>query len=165
MPARFYTFATRVLHYGRYGAGGADSRLLPLYLGYPEFVRGYGIGSFQSNECSQTGVCDVVDRLTGSRMLIGNLEFRFPLLRPFGVSDRMYGPLPIEVAFFADAGVAWNAGQKPSLLGGDRQGVTSAGVSLRSNLLGFAVAQVDFAYPFSRPGRGWVWGFSLTPGF
>jgi Tol biopolymer transport system component len=165
MPARFYTLAGRLLHYGRYGGASEDSRLMPLYLGYPEFVRGYGIGSFRSNECSASGNCETVDRLIGSRMLVSNLEFRFPLLRPFGVSDKMYGPLPLEVAFFADAGVAWNGGQRPSLLGGDRKGVTSAGMSVRSNLLGFAVAQIDLAYPFARQGRGWVWGFSLTPGF
>jgi hypothetical protein len=33
------------------------------------------------------------------------------------------------------------------------------------NLFGFAVAQIDMAHPFQRPGRGVVWGFSLTPGF
>jgi hypothetical protein len=31
--------------------------------------------------------------------------------------------------------------------------------------MGFAVAQIDYARPFDRPGRGWIWGFSLTPGF
>ena len=41
--------------------------------------------------------CPAFDRLLGSRILVGNLEFRFPLLRPFGVSQRMYGPLPVEV--------------------------------------------------------------------
>ena len=99
-------------------------------------------------------------------MLVGNIEFRFPLLRPFGVSDRMYGPLPVEVAFFLDGGVTWNKGQKPSFFnGGTREPVTSGGVSLRTNLLGFATAQIDYARPFDRPGRGWIWGFSLTPGF
>ncbi len=46
-------------------------------------------------------------------MLVGNIEFRFPLLRPFGVTSRMYGPLPVEVALFADGGVAWNKGGSP----------------------------------------------------
>ena len=99
-------------------------------------------------------------------MLVGNIEFRFPLLRPFGVSDRMYGPLPVEVAFFLDGGVTWNRGQKPSFFnGGTREPVTSGGITLRTNLLGFAIAQIDYARPFDRPGRGWIWGFSLTPGF
>jgi outer membrane protein assembly factor BamA len=163
MPARFYTIAVRGLHYGRYGAGGEDGRLIPLFIGYPEFVRGYGVDSFSSGECSTTTTCPTFDRLVGSRMLVGNLEFRFPLLRPFGVSDRMYGPLPVEVAFFLDGGVTWRKGETP--FQGAREPVSSGGVSLRTNLMGFAVAQIDYARPFDRPGRGWIWGFSLTPGF
>jgi len=167
MPARFYTIAVRGLHYGRYGSDAEDPRLIPLFLGYPEFVRGYGINSFQSSECnSTTGTCPTFDRLIGSRMLVGNIEFRFPLLRPFGVSNNMYGPLPIEVAFFADSGVAWNRGERPSFINnGTRKPVSSGGITLRTSLLGFAIAQIDYAHPFDRAGRGWVWGFSLTPGF
>ena len=166
MPARFYTIAVRGLHYGRYGAGGGDDRLVPLFIGYPEFVRGYGVDSFSSGECATSNSCPTFDRLVGSRMLVGNIEFRFPLLRPFGVSQNMYGPLPVEVAFFLDGGVTWNKGQKPSFFnGGTREPVTSGGISLRTNLLGFATAQIDYARPFDRPGRGWIWGFSLTPGF
>src|SRR5688500_878555 len=102
MPARFYTIAVRGMHYGRYGRGGEDERLIPLFIGYPEFVRGYGINSFASGECASSDSCPTFDRLVGSRMLVGNIEFRFPLLRPFGVSQNMYGPLPVEVAFFLD---------------------------------------------------------------
>ena len=164
MPARFYTIALRGMHYGRYGAAGEDSRLIPLFIGYPEFVRGYGINSFTSAECLTNSAC--FDRLVGSRMLVGNLEFRFPLLRPFGVGQNMYGPLPVEVAFFLDGGVTWNKGQRPSFFnGGAREPVTSGGITLRTNVLGFATAQIDYARPFDRPGRGWIWGFSLTPGF
>jgi hypothetical protein len=167
MPARFYTFAIRGLHYGRYGSGSEDERLIPLFIGYPEFVRGYGINSFTSGECSATAnSCPTFDRLVGSRMAVGNLEFRFPLLRPFGATDRMYGPVPVEVAFFLDGGVAWNRGERPSFLNnGTREPVSSGGITLRANLLGFAVGQIDLARPFDRPGRGWVWSFSLTPGF
>jgi outer membrane protein assembly factor BamA len=172
MPARFYTLAVRGLHYGRYGKNAEDPRLIPLFLGYPEFVRGYGINSFSAGECSSTtGSCPTFDRLVGSRMAVGNVEFRFPLLRPFGVTSRMYGPLPVEVALFADGGVAWNRGDRLSLrntAGTDptaRRPVTSAGITFRTNVMGFAIAQIDLAHPFDRPGRGWVWGFSLTPGF
>jgi outer membrane protein assembly factor BamA len=77
----------------------------------------------------------------------------------------MYGPVPVEVAFFADGGVAWNRGDKPSILGGSKDGVGSAGVAFRVNLLGFAIGQFDFAHPFQRPGRGWVFQFNLSPGF
>jgi outer membrane protein assembly factor BamA len=98
-------------------------------------------------------------------MLVGNVEFRFPLLRPFGVSSGVYGPLPVEVALFADAGVAWDSINEPEFAGGDREGVSSAGVALRINALGFAVVQLDFVRPFQRPEKGWVFQFSLSPGF
>jgi outer membrane protein assembly factor BamA len=101
----------------------------------------------------------------GSRLMVGNLEFRFPLLRPFGASQRMYGPIPVEVALFADGGVAWSGGDKPSIFGGTRHGVGSAGIAFRVNLLGFAIGQFDIARPFQRPGRGWVFQFNLAPGF
>jgi Tol biopolymer transport system component len=167
MPVQFYTIAARVMHYGRYGSGGEDPRLFPLYIGYPNLVRGYDVGSFDARDCvaAATSTCALFDRLVGSRMLVGNLEFRFPLLRPFGASQRMYGPIPVEVALFADGGVAWNRGESPSFFGGSREGVGSAGVALRVNLLGFAVGEFDFARPFQRPGRGWVFQFNLSPGF
>jgi hypothetical protein len=167
MPASFYTIAGRLMHYGRYGTGGQDQRLFPLFIGYPSLVRGYDVGSFSSSECLPTSGsrCPAFDRLIGSRLLVANLEFRFPLLRPFGASRNMYGPLPIEVALFADGGVAWNRGERPDLFGGDRQAVSSAGVAFRVNLLGFAVAQFDFARPFQRAGQGWIFQFHLSPGF
>jgi len=168
MPVSFYTFAARVMHYGRYGSGGEDQRFFPLYLGYPTLVRGYDINSISPSECVANAVstCPAFDRLVGSRLLVGNLEFRFPLLRPFtGVSRNMYGPIPIEVALFLDGGVAWNRGQSPALLGGDRSGVSSTGVTVRTNLFGVAVGQFDFAHPFQRPGQGWLFEFSLAPGF
>ena len=109
--------------------------------------------------------CPAIDRLVGSRLLVGNLELRFPLLRPFGASQRMYGPVPVEVALFTDGGVAWDSGEKPSFLGGTRSGVGSAGVAFRVNFFGFAVGEFDFAHPFQRSGRGWIFQFSLAPGF
>jgi dipeptidyl aminopeptidase/acylaminoacyl peptidase len=167
MPAPFYTLAARVMHYGRYGSGGEDSRLFPLFIGYPTLVRGYDVNSFDPAECvpNTKSDCPAFDRLVGSRMLVGNLEFRFPLLRPFGVSQHMYGPIPVEVALFADGGVAWNRNESPKVLGGTREGVGSAGVALRVNVFGFAVGQLDFSRPFQRPGRGWIFQFTLAPGW
>jgi len=173
----FYTIAIRGMHYGRYGSGGEDSRLFPLFLGYPNLVRGYDVGTFQTNDCTPTAAsqCPQFDRLMGSRLLVGNLELRFPLLRPFGATQGMYGPIPVEVAFFADGGVAWNSLKVPStgtIFGAEapnpfnlHDGVSSAGVTLRVNLLGFAIGQFDFSHPFQRAGRGWVFQFNLSPGF
>jgi Tol biopolymer transport system component len=169
MPISFYTIAARIMHYGRYGSGGEDSRLYPLYIGYPELVRGYDVNSFTAADCGNAtnGTCPAFDNLLGSRMLIGNLEFRFPLLRPFraAASARMYGPLPVEVALFADGGVAWNSNQSPSIFGGSRKAVTSAGIAFRVSLFGYAVGEFSFAHPFQRPSRNWLFQFSLSPGF
>ena len=179
MPVSFYTIAARAMHYGRYGSGGADERLFPLFLGYPNLVRGYDVGSFDATDCTPnaTSGCPQFDRLLGSRLLVANLEFRFPLLRPFGATQGMYGPVPVEVAFFADGGLAWNSLQQPqpaaTVLGSSqvphpfawRDGVASAGVAFRVNLFGYAVGQLDIAHPFQRPGRGWVFQFNLSPGY
>jgi WD40 repeat protein len=179
MPVSFYTVAARVMHYGRYGSGSDDPRLFPLFLGYPNLVRGYDVGTFDASDCipSAASSCPQFDRLEGSRLLVANFEFRFPLLRPFGATQGMYGPVPVEVAFFADGGIAWNSLQQAtlatSILGASqlphrfdwRDGVASAGVALRVNLFGFAIGEFDFAHPFQRPGRGWVFQFNLSPGF
>jgi len=179
MPASFYTIATRVMHYGRYGNGGEDQRLFPLFVGYPNLVRGYDVGTFDATDCAPTASsqCPAFDRLIGSRLLVANVELRFPLLRPFGVSQKMYGPVPVEVAFFADGGLAWNnlnaASLASNVLGTStvphpfniHDGVASAGVTLRVNLFGYAVGQFDFSHPFQRPGRGFVFQFNLSPGF
>jgi hypothetical protein len=167
MPARFYTIAGRILHYGRYGAGGDDPRLIPVFIGYPDLVRGYDLGSFSPSECVPTATdpCPSFDRLVGSRMLVGNLELRFPLLRPFGNTQQPYGPIPIEVALFADGGMAWTAQDEPSFAGGRRDPVASAGVALRVNLFGYLIAEFDGVRPFNRPGRGWMFEFGLSPGF
>src|SRR5262249_24382626 len=73
MPVSFYTFAGRIMHYGRYGSGGEDQRFFPLYIGYPTLVRGYDINSFDPSECVATASssCPAFDRLLGSRLLVG----------------------------------------------------------------------------------------------
>jgi hypothetical protein len=165
MPAPFYTLATRVIHYGRYGSGGEDSRLYPLYIGYPSLVRGYDVNTLDGNECGAVvNVCPAFDRLVGSRILVANMEFRFPLLRPFGASPGMYGPVPVEVALFTDAGVAWTQATTPELFGGQAQGVSSVGAAFRVNFLGFAVGEFSFAHPLQRQ-KNWVFQFHLSPGF
>lgn len=167
MPVSFYTIAIRAMHYGRYGAGGGDERLFPLFLGYPNLVRGYDVYSFDPTECAPTTTseCPAFDQLIGTRTLVGNIEFRFPLFRPFGTTRSMYGPLPLELALFVDGGVAWNGGERPSFLGGDRRGVSSVGVAVRANLMGFAIGEFAFSRPQQRPGRGWMFQFNLSPGF
>ena len=166
MPFRPLTLAGRALHVGRYGASSEDERLTPLFLGYSEFVRGYDVGSFQASECTLTpdGSCPEFDRLVGSRMAVFNGEARIPAVGLFtGKLD--YGPVPVELFAFFDAGVAWTRTQSPSFSGGVRDFVTSTGAGARVNVFGYAVAEFNMARPLNRPGRGWMFVFNLRPAF
>ena len=166
MPARPFTIALRGMYYGRYGRGAESSLLTPVFLGYPELVRGYDYGSFRADECGSAadGSCPVFERLLGSRMVVANAELRFPLWGVFG-GDNFYGPLPVELGVFADAGAAWDRSRSLHLTGPDRNLVRSVGAVVRVNLLGFAIGQIDYSRPLDRPGRGWIWQFSLRPGY
>ena len=175
--ARPVTFAFRGLHYGRYGRGAEDSlRLAPLYAGYGTLLRGYDVANnIEANECGTVASrCPVFDRLIGSRLAVANVEMRIPLLGPEGLGLIRTNLLPVEIAPFFDAGVAWNSAAGPDLrfVGGDasrnelaRIPVFSTGVTARINLLGFAVVEAFYAYPFQRPDKGAHFGFQLAPGW
>jgi len=173
MPVRPFTLAMRLMHYGRYGPDAQDSRIQPLFLGWPGLVRGYTVGSFDAAECHPTaanpGGCPVFDRLLGSRMIVGNVELRFPLFGVLGLGSGYYGVLPIDFDIFGDGGVAWNNGETPSFSssssGVDRSAVYSAGAGLRFNLFGFAVLEVNAVHPFERPDKNWVWEVNFQQGF
>jgi Tol biopolymer transport system component len=165
MPVKPFTFAVRGLHYGRYGAGSEDPRLSPLFIGYQGLVRGYDYGSFSADECDTlANTCAAFNQLNGSRIAVTGAELRFPLLGLFSRKN-FYGAFPVEMAFFGDAGVAWTSQTKPSFAGGDRNWVRSVGTALRVNVLGFAVAEIDYVHPIDRSRKGWIWQFGLTPGF
>jgi hypothetical protein len=165
MPVRPFTVAVRLLHSGRYGGGADDPRLLPLYLGYHSLVRGYEYGSFRRPDCGPApeGGCPARDELYGNRVLVGKAEVRFPLLNP--TSRRLdWGRVPIEGLVFADAGVAWNRGQEPVFLGGDRPLVRSVGAGVRVNLVGMLL-EFDAVRPLDRVRPGWRFAFGFRPGF
>jgi outer membrane protein assembly factor BamA len=108
--------------------------------------------------------CGEIDGLLGSRLAVANAELRFPLLRPFGVSPRMYGPVPVEVALFIDNGVVWREADAPS-----RRPVSgvasSAGVTLRTNIVGLGLGQFDIARRLRGAHPQWVLQFNLAPAF
>jgi Tol biopolymer transport system component len=165
MPKRPFTLALRALHFGRYGGGSEDLRFYDLFLGYPYFVRGYDSSSFGFEDCPPNlGTCPSYEGLFGSRLLVANAELRFPLGALFGAKN-LYGPIPVELGLFADAGVAWRAGEKPEFAGGTRELVKSVGVTARINVFGYAVISLDLAKPLDRPQKGWTFQFSFTPGF
>lgn len=166
-PVRPFTLAGRIMHIGRYGPDADDAVIFPLFLGYPSLVRGYDFNSFEGDECpTTTPDCPVIDQLFGSKLVVANAELRFPLLGLLGLGDGYYGFLPIEAALFYDAGVTWTGFEGTRLLSnGPRELVTSAGITLRMNLFGYAIGQLDYVRPFQRPQRDWMIRLSLTPGF
>ena len=166
MPVRPFTLAFRGLHLGRYGQDAEDVRLRASYLGHSQLVRGYDVGSFSANECrpGPAGECQAFDQLIGSRMLVAIAELRFPLWGALG-GDDFYGPLPLELALFADGGVAWDSASSPAFADGEREFVRSVGAAARMNLFGYAVAEINYVRPLDRPGKGWMWQFALRPGF
>ncbi|MFV1986515.1 MAG: BamA/TamA family outer membrane protein [Gemmatimonadota bacterium] len=171
-----FTLAGRGLHVGRYGSGGQDPRLGRLYLGVPSLVRGYASGSLRISECTSPGgatgffTCPEFDELLGSRLAVANVELRLPLIGGIGVIHAPGVP-PIEVGAFYDMGKAWTTDADLSCFisetctFGDRPWKRSAGMFSRLNLFGFMIVELDFVRPFDRPDRGWMWQFSLTPGF
>jgi hypothetical protein len=100
---------------------------------------------------------------------------------------------PTEIAPFFDAGIAYTSTQRPdlrfttnpstspvscsssstpsNLIGvipipcADRIPVFSTGVSARVNFLGYMILEAYLAHPFERPGKNWVMGFQLAPGW
>jgi Tol biopolymer transport system component len=165
MPVRPFTLAFRVMHYGRYGNNATDSRFYPLFLGYETLLRGYNSGSFGVNEF------DVYNQLFGSKLAIANVELRFPLFGVLGIGRGYYGILPLDFVAFYDAGIAWgfeaedDTENKPFFLGGNRKPLTSAGIGVRMNLMGFLVLGFNAVKPFNRINKDWVFQFTIMPGF
>lgn len=168
----FLTLAVRGLHLGRYGPDADE--LFPQFLGFGPLVRGYSFGSFES----EAGYLATAPKLFGTRMAVGNVELRLPLIgiRDFGLLTFPF--LPTELALFADAGIAWgefgngrlfssasNLGTTGRPLA-EQEPIFSAGVSTRFNLLGALVLEVYWARPFSREdGRTSIWGLNFVPGW
>ncbi len=167
LPANL-TFAVRGMHFGRYGGGAENSRLQDLYVGYATLIRGYTANSFSASECGPslqtTGSCPAFDQLLGSKMAVGNVELRIPLVGALGLIPSRGYP-PIEIAPFFDVAYAWrNVERSTYFMTHSRKPIRSYGGSLRANVLGFFVAQVSYVNPMDRP-LGWHWEFAITPGF
>jgi Tol biopolymer transport system component len=167
LPVRPVTIAVRALHYGRYGPNSQHPQLLDLFIGYPELVHGYGIGSFSAAECLERSAgieCGVFKSLMGSRMLVTNIEVRAPLLGLF-THELEYGRFPVEVAGFFDSGVAWTAFDRPTFAGGTRDVVRSVGGAARANIFGLVIVEIAASHPFDRVDRSWQWQIGIRQSF
>jgi hypothetical protein len=179
MPLRPFTLAFRALHLGRYGKDAEDNRFYPLYIAYWDLVRGYESFSNAELTAYQQDPSKAFDpnRLYGSKMLMGNVELRFPLLGVLGIGKGYFGAWPLEFFGFFDWGIAyaqnpgsWWGGEtsadvKPWFAGGNRKPLSSYGIGLRTNLFGYLVLGLNYVYPIDRPVRGWHLQLSISPGF
>jgi len=179
MPLRPFTLAFRALHLGRYGKDSEDDRLYPFYIAYWDLVRGYESFSNAELTAYQQDPSKAFDpnRLYGSKMIMGNVELRFPLLGLLGLGKGYFGAWPLEFFGFFDWGIAyaqnpgsWWGGQtsadvKPWFAGGNRKPLSSYGIGLRTNLFGYLILGLNYVYPIDRPVRGWHLQLSISPGF
>jgi len=162
VPIKPYTIALRAMHLGQYGPDADDIRLLPAFLGSRQFLRGYGWGDVRC-ELNARGECTGYDALLGSRLLVGNLEVRAPIL---GVRarERRYGPVPLEGFLFADAGLVWSRVPEFSTAGAARNLARSFGAGVRVNAFGFPI-EVAVVRAVDPPSPGWSYDFSFRYGF
>jgi Tol biopolymer transport system component len=167
MPFTPLTIAARALHVGRYGTDADSLRLSPLFVGFPGLVRGYDIGTFDFGDCeiNASGGCSAVDDLIGSKLLIAGVELRAPLVGLFtGALD--YGPIPVELVGFFDAGVAWDEASRPRGLGdGNRPWARSVGAGVRVNAFGYMIVELNAVRPLDRADNSWRFVFGIRPGF
>ena len=192
------TFAVRGLHIGNYGAGDlsrsrgvnlSESDFTRERLGspyYPGFVRGYSVSDIAESRGPSAPA--TYERLRGTRIALASTELRLPFLGTSQLGLIEFPYLPTELVLFADAGLAWSAGDDveldfvtdPQQLSDVEQqtnenGITSfeatryplvsTGAAARFNILGRIIVEAYYAYPFQRPDRGGHFGLRLTPGW
>jgi Tol biopolymer transport system component len=163
------TFATRNMFMGRYGRDAESGLLPPLFLGYPELVRGYNALEYADNGA---GSSLSINDLIGSKIYVGNAELRYPLSGPerlSGIKSRFFLS---ELNLFTDAGVAWGSSDfisnapKQNSVNRVSKFILSSGLSLRVNLFGYLVIEPYYAIPWQNGGwRNANFGVNLIPGW
>jgi outer membrane protein assembly factor BamA len=157
MPVRPFTVAMRMVHMGRYGRDRRDSRLLPSYLGSSYFVRGH---RDDLRYCTPDAAQVCGDELLGNRLLVGNLEVRFPLL---GMWSRQleYRVIPVDAFFFADGGIV-SGNREPGA--GSRHSISSIGAGLRMNAGGLPL-EIGAVRALDGPRPRWQFDLGFRVGF
>jgi hypothetical protein len=164
------TFAFRVIHTSRFGKDAESDLLYPLSFAYPTLTRGNSLDNIQ-NYTNEEGAQYSINQIYGSRLLVTNAEWRIPFTGPERLSRIKSKVLFTELAFFADAGLAWTSKEQPTLKWKsnsplERIPFLSTGISLRVNVFGMIVLEPYYAFPW-RGGhfaKG-VFGLNLSPGW
>jgi len=164
-----WSIAFRATHFGRYGEDVQNNILFPLFLGFPGHLRGYDYGSLSR---AIAGRDDSFEHLIGSRIFMSGLEFKVPFTGPERLALIPSQLFFTELAWFVDAGIAWNEGQDLVWDGRNRDTelyrfpVFSTGPSLRINLFGALIFEPFYAWTFSSRGANpGVWGLNFLPGW
>jgi hypothetical protein len=161
MPLRPYTIATRLQYTARHGRDANDVRLQPLFVAYRHLVRGYDVSALSAGCASNIeNECAAIDKLTGSRSLVANLELRFPIAGMFS-RTQSYGRIPLEGVLFADGGLA---GGGAFVTNWHDRLARSVGAAVRIAPFGF-IAEIGAARTFDHPHRRWSLLLDFRPGF
>lgn len=160
------TLAVRGLGYGRFG--GNSGEVYPLFAGQPFFVRGY------TNDVLYTDDPRLIDRMSGSKIAIGNFEVRLPFTGPKKLAVIPTNFLLTDINLFFDAGVGWftkddfkKQDETDPFAPIQHKPILSTGISLRINLFGALVLEPYYALPLSvaKDKRSWVFGLNIVPGW
>jgi hypothetical protein len=160
MPIRPYSLAVRLLHSGRYGRDADDPRLLSTFIGSRYFIRGHGL---DGQRCRPTAERACGEELLGNRLIVANLELRFPL---WGAVSRQleYGRIPADGFVFADGGLIWSRRADLRAVGAARSTISSIGAGVRVNAGGLPFEFVAVR-ALDGPARGWTFDYGFRLGF
>jgi hypothetical protein len=164
------SIAFRLLHAGRHGSDAESSRIYPLSFAYPTLTRGNQLDNMRGYSNEETGEFSI-NQIYGSRIFVGNLEWRLPFTGPERLALITSRIFFTELALFADVGVAWDSSSEPKLKqvaesADERIPFITSGASLRVNLLGAIIIEAYYAFPWRRDhfGKG-VFGLNFSPGW
>lgn len=166
------TFATRF--YADLSVGPGE-QVMQKYIGYPDYIHGYDRENLTSSQCApgaNSNCLAAATQLLGTRVMVGNAELRFPLIRRFDLGFLPISLPPIDGHIFYDAGVAWRDGQQLSLtrpanynFDKQRYPLRSYGYGVRMNLFNIAILRWDYSVPRDSFSQKGYWWFSLGPSF
>src|SRR6185437_5641622 len=104
----YLTLATRVVGDVKMGP---DELFVPSYIASPYLLRGYDRSDGYYTGCDLTNPaspsCSLIQTL-GSRILVGNAEVRFPVLRRVQLGPLPVSLPPVDGILFSDVGIAWS---------------------------------------------------------